>query len=173
MEQRKPMTHITAGLLVAGLLVIYSIIVNFLNLNGVPGINLLQYAIIIGGLIYVVKQYGKANNYTVSFGNLFAYGFKATAMFTILFIAFLILFFIAFPDLKEKTFEMARQQMEKQKNISDEDIDKAITISRKFFWVGVVGGTMFFLVIVGAIGSALGAYLTKKRPQDPLDQLSV
>jgi len=172
MEPRKPMSHITAGLLLAGLLMVYSIIVNFLGLTNTPGMNLIQYLIIIGGLIFVINQYGKANDYHMSFGNLFAYGFKATAVFTILFIVFLVLFFLLFPDLKEKTFEMARQQMETNKKLSDEDIDRALEMSRRFFWIGVVGGTMIFLIIIGAIGSAIGAAVTKKVPYNPLDQLN-
>src|SRR5579875_2614023 len=123
MEEKKTMTHITAGLIIAGFLFVYFILVSFLGLSTTPGMNLLQYAIIIGGLVYVVSQYGKANNYQESFGNLFAFGFKSTAVFTILYIVLLVLFFLIFPDLKEKTFEIARQQMEKQKNVSEEDID--------------------------------------------------
>jgi hypothetical protein len=170
MEQTKPMTHITAGLLLAGLLVVYSIIVNFLGLTGQSGINLIQYLIIIGGLVFVIKRHGREHNYQVSFGNLFAFGFKSTAVFTIIFIAFTVLLFLLFPDLKEKTFEMAREQMEKNKRFSDSEIDSAIEMARKVFWVGIVGGTMFFLILIGAIGSLLGAALTKKYPQLPFDQ---
>ncbi len=173
MEPSKPMTHITAGLLIAGMLFVYFIVISFLNLTTTAGINFIQYAIIIGGLIFVVKQYGKAHNYHESFGNLFAFGFKSTAVFTILYIVLLTVFFLLFPEIKEKSFEVARQQMEKQKSLSDEDIEKGIQMARKFFWVGVVGGTMFILVLLGAIGSAIGAALTKKNPYNPLDQLSV
>jgi predicted MFS family arabinose efflux permease len=170
MEQSKPLSHITAGLLIAAVLVIYSIIVNFLQLTSHAGVSFIQWAIIIGGLILVVNLYGKAHNHRVTFGNLFAYGFKTTAVFTILFVAFTVLFFLLFPDLKEKTFEMAREQMEKQKGVTDEQIEQALAMSRKFFWVGVVGGSMLFMIILGAIGSAIGAAVTKKQPHNPFEQ---
>jgi multisubunit Na+/H+ antiporter MnhB subunit len=173
MEQKKPLTHITAGLLIAAVLVVYSIIVNFLGVASNPGISLIQNAVIIGGLIYVVMQHGKDNNYQLSFGNLFAFGFKTTTVFTLIFVAFTVIFFLLFPDLKEKTFELARAEMEKNDKITDEQIDQAIEMSRRFFWVGVVGGSMFFMVIIGAIGSLLGAAFTKKRPQNPFEQQSV
>lgn len=167
MEQRKPLSHIKAGLLIAGLLVLFSVIINLLGLMNQPGINLIQYAIIIGGLVLVINMYAKANNNEVSFGNLFAYGFKATAVYTILFIAFTVLFFLLFPEIKEQTIEMAREQLEKRKDMSEDQIDQALEISRKFFWVGVVGGSMIFMIIIGAIGSAIGAAVAKKRPQNP------
>ena len=96
MEQKKPLTHITAGLLIAAVLVVYSIVVNFLGVASNPGISLIQNAVIIGGLIYVVMQHGKDNNYQLSFGNLFAFGFKTTTVFTLIFVAFTVLFI--FPE---------------------------------------------------------------------------
>lgn len=171
MEERKPVTHVTAGLIIAALLVVYSIIVQFMGLAQNQYLGLLQYALIIGGLIYFVTQWGKAHDYTLSFGNLFAYGFKATAVFTIINIVFLIIFFLAFPEMKEKTFEVAREQMETNPNVSEDQIEQGIDIARRFFWVGLIGGTMFFMILIGAIGSLIGAAVTKKRPNNPFDQV--
>jgi hypothetical protein len=173
MEERKPITHITAGLVIAGLVIVFAIITNFLGLTQQKSLGLLQYLLIIGGLMFFVNQFGKANNYTKSFGDLFAFGFKSTAVFTSLYIIFIILFFLLFPDIKEKSLEMARQQMEQSPNVTDEQIDKGMEIARKFFWVGVVGGSLLVFVIVGAIGSLLGAAITKKQPHNPFDQPAV
>ena len=172
MEERKPITHVSAGLIIAALLVVYSIIIQFLGLTQQKALGLLQYALIIGGLIYFINQYGKAHNYTLSFGNLFAFGFKATAVFTIINIVFLILFFLIFPDMKEKTFEIARQQMEDNPKITEDQIEQGLDMARRFFWVGLIGGTMFFMILIGALGSLIGAAVTKKRPNTPFDQVS-
>ena len=40
----------------------------------------------------------------------------------------------------------------------------------KYFWVFAIGGTMLMFVIVGAIGSLIGAAVTKKRPINPFEQ---
>jgi len=173
MEQKKPITHITAGLLIAGLIIIYAVITQLLGLTQQKGLGLLQYVIIIGGLIFFVNQDCKANNYTKSFGDLFAFGFKSTAVFTSIYIVFIIIFFLLFPDIKEKSLDMARQQMEESGKLNDADIDKAVEMTRKFFWVGVVGGSLLFFIIIGAIGSLIGAGITKKRPNNPFDQPSV
>jgi hypothetical protein len=173
MEDRKPISHVTAGLIIAAVLVVFSIIINFMGLTQQRSLGLLQYVLIIGGLIYFITQYGKANNYTLSFGNLFAYGFKATAVFTIINIVFLIIFFLVFPEMKEKSFELARQQMEENPNVSEDQIEQGIDIARRFFWVGLIGGTMFFMILIGAIGSLIGAAVTKKRPASPFENQSI
>ena len=173
MEEKKPMTHVTAGLLIAAIIVVFAITTQFLGLAQQSSIGWLQYILIIGALIFFVNQYGKAYNYTKTFGNLFAYGFKATAVFTVIFIIFLVIFFLLFPEFKEKTFDVARTEMEKNEKLSDGQIEDGIDMVRKFFWVMVVGGSMLGLIIVGCIGSLLGAAITKKRPHNPLEQPGV
>ena len=90
METNKPLSHVKAGLIIAGALVVYSLIIQMMGLTQNRAVGLLQYAIIIGGLIFFVNKYGKDNNYQLGFGYLFAYGFKSTTVFTIINILFLI-----------------------------------------------------------------------------------
>lgn len=172
MEEKKPITHITAGLIIAAVLVVYSIVINFMGLTQQRSLGILQVLIIIGGLIYFVRQHGKENNYSVSFGNLFAFGFKATAVFTIINIVFSIIFFLIFPEMKEQALEAARKQMEENPNFTEEQIEDALEISRRFFWVGVIGSSMLMMIIIGAIGSLIGAAITPKRPANPFEQQS-
>lgn len=170
MEQQKPITHLQGGLIIAGILVVASTVIQFMNLSNNAGAGMIQPVVIILGLLLLVRAHGKANNYNLSFGNLFAYGFKTTAVFTIISIVFSVIFLLLFPDLKEKSFEMARQQMEDNPKLTEDQIDQAIEISRKFFWVGIVGGSMIFMIILGAIGSLIGAAATKKQPNNPFIQ---
>ena len=46
MEERKPITHVTAGLIIAALLVVFSLIINFMGLTQQRALGLLQYALI-------------------------------------------------------------------------------------------------------------------------------
>lgn len=170
MEERKPISHIHAGLIIAAVLILFALILNFTGQSGNQSLSFLSYLIMIGGLIVFVNMYGNAMNNEVTFGNLFAYGFKATAVLTLIFIGFLIIFFLTFPEFKEKIFEQSRVQMEEQGILSDDQIDQGLEMLRNFFWVGIVGGTMLFNVIAGAIGSVIGAAITKKKPVNPLDQ---
>ncbi len=167
MEQQKPISHIVGGLIIAGILTIFSTIVSFTGLANNPVVGWLQPVIIIAGLVVLIRQYGKAHGNTLSFGNLFSYGFKTTAVFTVISVAFTMLFLVLFPELKEKTFEVAREQLEKNQDLSDEQIEQALELTRKSFWIVIVGGSVLATVIQGAIGSLIGAAATKRQPNDP------
>ena len=172
MEPKKPISHLVAGLIIAGLLIIFSCVVYFAGLQN-SALNWLQYAIIIGGLIIFINLYGKAMNNQVSFGNLFSYGFKTTAFLALIIIAFFVIFFLAFPDMKEKVLEMGRQRMEKMGKYSQDEIDQSMQLARKMFWVSTVGVIMLGYAIIGAIGSLIGAAVTKKQPINPNNQLNL
>jgi hypothetical protein len=171
MEPKKPISHVVAGLLIAGLIIVFSMITMLIGGGEAnPGSGWMTYLIIIGGLMLFVYLYGKANNNYKSFGELFSYGFKSTAVFTVIFIGFLILFSFLFPDFKDKAIEATRTQMENQKGVTEEQADKAVELMEKYFWLLAIGGTTLMFVIIGTIGSLLGAAITPKRPQNPFDQ---
>lgn len=172
MQENKPMTHITGGLIIAAALIVYSVILNVMGLGTNQTLGFVTYAILIIGLIVVINMYAKSKDNRVTFGELFAFGFKTTAVFTTIFIVFIVIFNLLFPELKEKGFEMARQQLEDQGKMSDDQIDQALAMGSKFFWVGVVGGTLLFFVILGALGSVIGAAVTKKKAVNPIDEFN-
>ncbi|HEU4471380.1 MAG TPA: DUF4199 domain-containing protein [Flavisolibacter sp.] len=171
MEQ-KPISHVTAGLIIGAVLVLLSILSSYAESAGRAS-QWLVYLVIFGGLIFFITRYGKSRNNNVTFGNLFAYGFKTTAVFILLMIGFIVLFNLIFPEFKEKGFEMARAEMEKNKSLKEEDIDRAMGWARDYFWVFAIGGTALLYTILGAIGSLIGAAVTKKQPRNPVDQLDL
>jgi amino acid transporter len=168
--EKKPITHVTAGLIIAAVLIIWSMFLQFMDLTGNTALGWVQTILVIILLIIFINLYGKAHDNTLSFGNLFAYGFKTSAVFTVIQIIFLVIFFLIFPDMKEKTFEVARQKMEENPNITEDQIEQGLEWTRKLFWVFVIAGTMFALLITGVIASLIGAAITKKRPHNPLEQ---
>ncbi|HZI00540.1 MAG TPA: DUF4199 domain-containing protein [Flavisolibacter sp.] len=169
MEQRKPISPIIAGLIVAGVAVIFSLLLSVTGAEGSRGLGLLNYIIIIAALAFLIVQYGKANRNQMSFGELFGYGFKATAIYTLIFLIFLAIMVVMSPDMKQKTLEVARVEMEKQGR-TDAEIDQAINIADRYYMVGLLGGSVFMLVLIGTIGSLIGAAVTKKNPKTPFDQ---
>lgn len=167
---KKPLSPGAAGLVIAGLAVVFALLANFLGGSNEAGLGIFQYLIIIIMLIVLIHQFGKRSNYHKTFGELFGYGFKATAIYTLIFICFLVIYLLLNPDIKQKSLDAARIEMEKKGNTTA-DIDKAMAIANDYFYIGVGGMTMFFLVLVGTIGSLIGAAVTKKIPYQPVDQL--
>ena len=175
MQEKKPISHIVAGLIIAGLLILLSIVTSiFMGTSARPGGGWINYIILIGGLIFFINQYGKAKNNYVTFGELFSYGFKATAVLTLIFVLFLVILAFTYPELKEKAIEATREQMEKQKNATDESVETGIEMVSKYFWAVMIGGMMLYFAFLGALGSLIGAAITKKEkinPMQPLDHL--
>ena len=171
--ERKPINHFVAGIIIAAIVVIYSMVLQFMGLGLNKSLGWLAYLFLIVGLIIFINQYAKARDYQSTFGNLFSYGFKATAIIALILFVFRLVFFLSFPEFKQRIMESARQGMEDQGKMSDSQIDAAITIFSKNFLLFTVGIALFMDLICGMIGSLIGAAVTKKKQFNPLDQPSV
>lgn len=175
MEQKKPISHIAAGAILAGILIIISEIMMATQGSDVSGnrpvSSWLVYIIIIGGLILFINLYGKAMDHNVTFGNLFAYGFKITAVFAAINVLYMLLFQYIHPEFKQQAIDAARLEMEKD-STNDSQVDQAMNLMEKYFWVFAIGGSLIGNLIIGCIGSLIGAAVTKKNPRaNPMQQL--
>jgi len=171
-EEKKPVSHFSAGLIIAAVMVIYSLAMSFAGQGQNQALGWIAYVIFIIALIYFVNQYGKANNNSLSFGNLFNYGFKTTSIVTLIVIIFLVLFFSFFPEYRDKMLETSRAAMEKQDGISEEQKDQTLDMMSKNFILVAGAGALFMYLFLGAVGSLIGAAITKKIPQNSFDQSS-
>ena len=63
--------------------------------------------------------------------------------------------------------------MEDRGKMTDEQIDQSVEMFSKNFMLFVVGGATFMYILFGVIGSLIGAAITKKKPINPLDQMSI
>jgi len=79
---------------------------------------------------------------------------------------------ILLPETKEKILEITKQKME-ESNISDDRIETAMGTVKRMFWVFTIGRILLAYAIMGAIGSLIGAAITKKKPVNPIDQLDM
>lgn len=172
MEEKKPISHFVAGLIIAAVLIIYTTILNYMGLFQNQSLGWVSYFILIGGLILFINLYGKARNGQVTFGNLFSYGFKTTSIITLIMILYIVIFFMAFPEFKDKIVETAREGMEKQGKMTDDQIDEGLQMFERNFILFTGGGALFMYLLLGAIGSLIGAAVTKKQPRSPFDQQS-
>jgi Protein of unknown function (DUF4199) len=162
MEQ-KITSSTTKGLIIGLILIVLGLIIYFLKIDVNGPVRWLQLLIFVAGIIWSVMSYGKQLNYHSTFGNYFAHGFKVTAVATVILIIYIIIFNIVFPDFKENAIDQSRKGMT-EKGMTSEQIDQAITITKKFFMVFVVGGLLIVNMLAGAISSLIGAAVTKKVP---------
>ena len=174
MEEKKVMTHVQKGLLVSLILIVLGVIAHFAGIENEGWYRWLPSIILLAAIIWACVFYSTQMNNQVTFGNVFLHGFKMSAVITVILIVWTIISVaLIFPEIKEKAMETARQQMEEGGKMSDSQIDQAIETGRKFFFVILIGTILFGTLIVGAIASLIGAAVAKKKPVNPLDQMSL
>jgi hypothetical protein len=164
-------SHIIKGAILGGISILFSIIIYVFNLYTVKELNWISYAIIIGGIIYGNILYANQNGNNVSFGNIFAHGFKTTAVLIVITVAYTLLALkVLFPDMIDKIIDMSRIEMEKNPKLTDEMIEQGISMTKKFFVPFAIGGVLIGTGFMGAIASLIGAAVAKKNPVDPFKQ---
>ena len=132
----------------------------------------IQMVLVIGVIIWACINYAKQMNGQVTFGNVFAHGFKITAgiaalmsIYTIISVKFI------YPEIIEMTIDVARAEMEKKGNVPTDQMDIGLFL-RKFFLPSAIAGSLFGTAIIGAIASLIGAGLAKKNPISPFENAS-
>jgi len=114
------------------------------------------------GIIMNAVAFSKSRDGFVTFGNVFGSCFKATLIIMAVNLVWCIISLFAFPEMKDKVLEMQRQQM-MEKSMSDDQIDMAINMTRKFWSAFAIGGTILGTIILGAVFSLIGGAVAKKK----------
>ena len=156
-----------AGGILAGVLILYSVILIVTDQLANQSLAWISHVFMIGLLIYFIREFGKANENNKTFGELFSFGFKASAFATIILLAFQVIFNLLFPETQERIMEISREKMAEDPRVTDEQIEMALSFTKKFYLVFLIAGTIFSTLIFGAIGSLIGAAVTKKNPTSP------
>jgi hypothetical protein len=158
-------THIVKGLILSVISILFSIVIYLFNLYEMSALSYVNYAVFIGGIVYGGVLYSNQNGHNVTFGNIFAHGFKTTAVVIVITSIYTVLAFkVLFPDMLEKVLDLSRKQMLQNPKMTDEMIEQAMTMTKKFFIPFALGGAIIGTGILGAIGSLIGAAVAKKNP---------
>lgn len=162
----------TKGLIISLLLIVYGLALYFTGQQQNKALGMVQLVILIAGLIYANINFAKQMNGNVTFGNVFAHGFKATAAVIVIMVIYTVIATkFLFPEMIDQAMQQARTDMEKKGNLTDEQITQGIEMGKKFFIPFAIGGIVLGFGIVGAIGSLIGAGVAKKNPNyNPLEQ---
>ena len=133
----------------------------------------IQMVLVIGVIIWACINYAKQMNGQVTFGNVFAHGFKITAgiaalmsIYTIISVKFI------YPEIIEMTIDVARAEMEKKGNVPTDQMDIVLGFLLKFFLPSAIAGSLFGTALIGALASLVGAGVAKKNPISPFENAS-
>ena len=132
--ENKVMTHITKGLLTGLILIIIGIAAYFGKFAEKSWYNWVSNIILFGAIIWGCIYYANQLDGKVTFGNIFAHGFKMSVVIALILIVYTaIAMSVLFPDMKDKALEMARQKMEEGGKLSEDQINQGIEMTKKFF----------------------------------------
>ncbi|HUR10109.1 MAG TPA: DUF4199 domain-containing protein [Flavitalea sp.] len=168
MEQ-KVTTHITKGIIISLILLVISLAAHFTNQSDAAWAKWTPSILLCAGVIWACINYSNQRNHNVTFGNVFAHGFKVSAVATVFSIIFSVIFLLLFPEVKEKAIETARQQMEANPQVSSDQINQAMAMTDRLFYVFLIGGIILIYLIIGCISSLIGAAVAKKDPRGPFE----
>ena len=168
--EKKVTSHVTKGLILALILIVFSLTVYLLELYTEQWIQYIGFVVLFAGILWSVIIFGKQNDYDKSFGSLFSHGFKMAALVAVLMIGYTVLSNFIFPDVKDKIIEMSREQALKNPNANESDVEKGMEFFSKYFTLFIVIGIIFWYLIIGAIASLIGAAVTKKNPSSNMPQ---
>jgi hypothetical protein len=169
--ENKITSHIVKGAILSVASIVLGVVMYVFNLYEVSWLSYVNYAILIGGIIYSCILFANESHNNVTFGNIFAHGFKTTSVvivivtvYTFLSVKFL------FPDMVDKIIEISRKKMAENPQLTDEMIEQGITMTKKFFVPFAIGGAIIGNAFLGAIGALIGAAAAKKNPADPFSE---
>ena len=160
--EEKVMTPAIKGLVLSLVLILISLVVFFLGQTENKALGWIQITIFGVAIIWSCHYYTTQMKGNVTFGNVFAHGFKTSAATAAIVLVYTIIFikFIS-PEMVDKALIKVKEKWEEQK-LSAEQIKQYEITLRTYFIPYVVGMAMLMYLIGGAIFSLIGAAVSKK-----------
>jgi len=167
--KKKSTDFMGKAILLSLILIILNLIGGFAHLQFETWFKWLPSIIILIAIIIFCIQYGKQETDGMTFGKAFGYSFKISLVVSILIAIYgLISILFIFPEFTEQALQQARASLEAKGNLTEDQIDQGMNMTKKFMQpipvtIFAFLGTLFFCTIA----SLLGAAFTKKSEPEP------
>lgn len=161
-------THVAYGLVTGIVMVILGVTMYFTGIAFVKGMQYVAFAPLLIGIILNALAYSKANDGYVTFGNVFGSCFKLSMIVGIIMVVWGFASIYLFPEMKEKGMEIARQEMAKNPQMTEELMETSLGIAKKYYNVIMIATSIFGALFYGAIFGLIGAAIAKKKGERPV-----
>jgi len=169
--EKKTTSPVVAGLLISAVLIVFGLIMYFTKLYTETWNQYVGMVLICGGIIWAVINHSKERNANVTFGGLFGFGFKTTAVIICITIVYTLIFGYIFPDVKEAIITKAREQALTAPNANESQVEQGMAMFEKNYTLFMMIGIIFWYAVIGAVSSLIGAAVAKKNPKAEFDNV--
>lgn len=168
--KRKTISHFITGLVTAAVYIILFVVYYYKGLSFRESTLILFAPYFLSFLLIFVAVilFGKSRRNHVTFGELFNYGFKSTAIFVLAISAFMF-FFLSYSDYKKKLDIEMTNRIKSEKELTGEKKELAMDLKGSLTII-IIGGAIFTNVIIGAVASLLAASIATKEVPPPPDR---
>ena len=171
--ENKPITPLAAGLILGLTSVILFLVYYFTGLifqqDWVAWLPAFVYIILV---IVFINLWSNSHNNFVTYGSCFGFGFRTIAIASIIVFLFTALFLYLTPDYRTQMLQMMKEKMRQNKQVTDEQVDKGMSMISGNFFTITLGSSLFANVLMGLIASLIGAAVARKKPVDPFTQIN-
>lgn len=154
------------GVITAVAVIVYSTIINVSGLAQNRLLSSLSFLILIGGIIWAMKDYREQNGGFMTYGEGLGTGSLVAAIVGVLAATFT-MFYMEFIDttIMQQSLDQAREEME-SRGLDDAQIDQALAVSQKFMSPGIMFfmGVITYLIFGFIISLVVAAIMRKTRP---------
>lgn len=168
-EKTESKLYLNYAVITGVIMIVIFVLYYILNLITNPKMGFIPLLIFVGLIIYTQITYAKSLDGNITYGNLFAAGFKTVCAATGIYLVFMILFLWLVPDYKTQMLDFQRQTLI-TKGMAADQVDTSMAFIKKTFNVFAIGGALLIDLIVGVIAALIGAAIAKKNPKPQLDQ---
>lgn len=172
MEQQPPKTGKFAlryGLILAGIGIAFSLMMHFMEMQYQQGMasNLISIVIMIVILCIAIAQFKKENAGMLTLSQALKVGVGAALVSGIITVIYMLIYFnFIETDFLANSAEITKAAMlERNPEMTQEQVDMALEMQQKFFWV-TYPTILIFNLFIGFIISLIGGLIMKKTPSE-------
>ena len=114
-----------------------------------------------------IKKFKEANGGLLSLGQGLKTGISIALISTVIYIVYTLLFMnVIAPDTMEQGLELARQKLEENPNMSEDQIEAALEMQKKFSSPGILAAVMLvFSLFIGFVISLIASLVMQRKEE--------
>lgn len=148
--------------------IVITYLFQFLNTDPESPVKYISFLPFIAFLFLTQKEYRDLLGGYMNFGQAFTAGFLFAIISGVMVAIFIYLYFaLLSPEMVERSLSATQAKLS-EKGLSQDQIDKALSITKKYFPVFGAVGSIIFSAFAGVIVSLIGAAIFKKE-RSPFD----